>query len=204
MSETTYGCPSCGERAISTAHACAVTPDRYLTFPHAGRPSDAETVGAEGVPLFVAPPAVADHAALLHAAERPDWMQAARNGTPCFYVGELNALDDGDFCLRADYWPGHLDPNPSHRFVSFHAMLAAALRHADARVEAAYERGVGDVLRIRCMTHRDVPQMNDADSKGGECGACIHSAIIDAAQDIGCAEALLYRVAGNAASRAAE
>lgn len=26
MSETTYRCPSCGERAVSTAHSCAVTP----------------------------------------------------------------------------------------------------------------------------------------------------------------------------------
>ena len=61
-----------------------------------------------------------------------DWGQVVANGgPPCFHVDE-----DGEFCLRAERWPGHDDPE--HPYVSIRQLLTpilATLRalRADAR-----------------------------------------------------------------------
>lgn len=49
------------------------------------------------------------------AASNPDWQQVALNGgPPCFHI------DDGRFCLRAEWWGGH----PSmHRYISLEMIL---------------------------------------------------------------------------------
>lgn len=52
---------------------------------------------------------------ILKAAEDVDWNQIlGHGGQPCFHV------DEGRFCLRADYWPGH---ECIHKFTSLHTML---------------------------------------------------------------------------------
>lgn len=51
--------------------------------------------------------------------------------------------------------------------------LAATIRDAlTAQGERAYEQGAQDVLYIRCMEHREVPQYNRREINGSECAAC--------------------------------
>lgn len=39
-------------------------------------------------------------------------------------------------------------------------------------IRFTYEQGIADVLRIRCMEHREVPQYNGNEAQGSECAAC--------------------------------
>ena len=59
---------------------------------------------------------------VLVAAENPDWQQVVQNGgPPCFHV------DDGEFCLRAQLWPGHEKGHRVHRFVPIRVLLESVL-----------------------------------------------------------------------------
>jgi hypothetical protein len=52
---------------------------------------------------------------ILKASEEVDWNQLlGHNGPPCFHV------EKNQFCLRADYWPGH---ESMHKFVSLNTLL---------------------------------------------------------------------------------
>lgn len=41
------------------------------------------------------------------------------------------------------------------------------------------EQGISEVLRIRCIKHRAVPQLNTNEYNGGECGACIVETFVE-------------------------
>jgi hypothetical protein len=57
---------------------------------------------------------------IIKASEDVDWNQLmGHNGSPCFHV------DEGRFCLRADYWPGH---DSMHKFISLHTMLSGIIQ----------------------------------------------------------------------------
>lgn len=61
---------------------------------------------------------------VIEAAEHADWTQVVQNGgPPCFRLE-----DDGRFCLRAERWEGHREPDVGedelyHRFVSLADLL---------------------------------------------------------------------------------
>lgn len=39
--------------------------------------------------------------------------------------------------------------------------------------DESYERRIASVITIRCMAHRDAPQINKAENNTGECGECV-------------------------------
>lgn len=52
----------------------------------------------------------------------------------------------------------------------------AGQSHGEKRERERLEReygAIGSVMRIRCMKHREVPQLNTAEINEGECGACV-------------------------------
>lgn len=69
--------------------------------------------------MRIAPPPL-----IIQAAERADWTQVVQNGgPPCFH------LEEDRFCLRAERWEGHADPDVGddelyHRFVSLGDLLS--------------------------------------------------------------------------------
>jgi hypothetical protein len=76
-----------------------------------------------------------------------------------------------------------------------------------AALVAAYNRGeyegVGTVLRIRCLPHRDVPAFNGTESGGGECAACaVFDALAKAGDGCRSAATDLAAVSGFEAGRA--
>lgn len=52
-------------------------------------------------------------------------------------------------------------------------LVKQRISELEKEVEQAFEKGVKAVLRIRCMQHRDIQQINNTEITGGECGACV-------------------------------
>lgn len=69
----------------------------------------------------------------------------------------------------------------------------ATIKRLTAEADTAFAKGIESVLRIRCYEHAEVPQYNESEHGGGECGACAVIACVaqttsDLREDLAAAE----------------